>query len=114
MRIQKHIVETVEGKLKYNISGSVKPNMVLINSGSGPIEGWMKILPEVSKISSVFSYNRLGVAGSDKPKKAQDGITIVENLREALKIVGFESPLFAFRTLIRRLICKFIRPSLSE
>lgn len=92
LQIQKHIVETAEGKLQYNISGSGKPNIVLINGGSGPIEGWMKVLPEISKLSSVFSYNRLGVSGSDKPKKAQDGITIVENLREALKIVGFAPP----------------------
>lgn len=85
-------METSEGKLQYNVSGSGKPNIVLINGGSGPIEGWMKVLPEVSKLSSVFSYNRFGVAGSDKPKNAQDGITIVENLREALKIVGLEPP----------------------
>lgn len=92
MQIQKHIVETSEGKLQYNIGGSGKPNIVLINGGSGPIEGWMKVLPEISKLSSVFSYNRLGVAGSDKPKNTQDGITVVENLREALKIVGFKPP----------------------
>lgn len=92
MRIQKYIAETSEGKIQYNISGSGKPNIVLINGGSGPIEGWMKVLPEISKLSSVFSYNRLGVTGSDEPKKAQDGITIIENLREALKIVGFEPP----------------------
>lgn len=92
MQIQKNIAETSEGKLQYNISGSGKPNIVLINGGSGPIEGWMKVLPEVSKLSSVFSYNRLGVGGSEKPKKAQDGITIVESLREALKKTGFEPP----------------------
>lgn len=92
MQIQKQVVNTSEGKIQYNISGSGKPNIVLINGGSGPIEGWMKILQEVSKLSSVFSYNRIGVAGSDKPKKAQDGITIVQNLREALKTVGIEPP----------------------
>lgn len=52
----------------------------------------MKILPEISGWSSVFSYNRFGVTGSDKPKEPQDGITIVETLREALAIVGFEPP----------------------
>ncbi|MRH43270.1 alpha/beta fold hydrolase [Aquibacillus halophilus] len=92
MQIQKNIEETSAGKIQYSISGSGKPSIVLINGGSGPIEGWMKVLPEVSKSSAVFSYNRLGVAGSDKPKTAQDGITIVENLREALKLVGFEPP----------------------
>ncbi|MBW9234254.1 alpha/beta hydrolase, partial [Leptospira santarosai] len=78
--------------LQYNICGTGKPNIVLINGGSGPIEGWMKVLPEISESSSVFSYNRFGVSGSDKPQESQDGSTIVNTLREALTIVGFEPP----------------------
>lgn len=92
MKIDKFKMETSKGKLQYNISGNGKPNIVLINGGSGPIEGWMKILPEISESSSVFSYNRFGVTGSDKPKESQDGITIVRTLREALTRVGFEPP----------------------
>jgi pimeloyl-ACP methyl ester carboxylesterase len=42
--------------------------------------------------SSVFSYNRFGVAGSDKPMVSQDGLNIVNTLREALTNVGFEPP----------------------
>lgn len=92
MQMPKHMVETSDGKLQYTLSGTGKPHIVLINGGSGPIEGWMKVLPEVSNLSSVFSYNRFDVAGSDKPSKAQDGMTIVENLREALKLVDFQPP----------------------
>lgn len=92
MQIKKYKVETSKGKLEYNISGRGKPNIILINGGSGPIEGWMKILQEISDISSVFSYNRFGVAGSDKPKEAQDGITIVEALREALSKLELKPP----------------------
>ncbi|YCI78841.1 hypothetical protein M1D47_09810 [Bacillus sp. R1-10] len=39
-----------------------------------------------------FSYNRFGVAGSDKPKVSQDGLNIVNPLGEALTRVGFEPP----------------------
>lgn len=92
LKIEKYKVDTPKGTLQYNISGNGKPNIVLINGGSGPIEGWMKILPAISETSSVFSYNRFGVAGSDKPKEIQDGINIVNTLREALTIVGFEPP----------------------
>lgn len=92
MQIKKYKIETSKGKLEYNISGRGKPNIILINGGSGPIEGWMKILQEISDTSSVFSYNRFGVAGSDKPKEAQDGITIVETLREALSKLEFKPP----------------------
>ncbi|MGD9678523.1 MAG: alpha/beta fold hydrolase [Vulcanibacillus sp.] len=92
MKIKKNIVETPKGKFQYSVSGSGKPNIVLINGGSGPIEGWMKVLPDISEISSVFSYNRLSVAGSDKPKEIQDGYTIITDLREVLKLVVVEPP----------------------
>ena len=93
MKIEKYEIETLKGKLQYSISGNGKPNIVLINGGSGPIEAWMKILPEISKTSSVFSYNRFGIGGSDKPKEPQDGLAIVKTLHEALKLVGFDPPL---------------------
>lgn len=92
LKLEKYKVETTKGTLQYNNSGNGKPNIVLINGGSGPIEGWMKILPAISESSSVFSYNRFGVAGSDKLKVSQDGLNIVNTLREALTSVGFESP----------------------
>lgn len=92
MKIEKYSLATTKGKLQYNISGNGKPNIILINGGSGPIEGWGKIITEISNSSSVFSYNRLGVTGSDKPKEPQDGITIIKTLREALTIIDFEPP----------------------
>ncbi|MFF2498849.1 alpha/beta fold hydrolase [Peribacillus sp. NPDC058075] len=52
----------------------------------------MKILPAISETASVFSYNRFGVVGSDKPKESQDGKSMVNPLREALTTVGFEPP----------------------
>jgi len=85
-------VVTSKGKLQYHIRGNGAPRLVLINGGSGPLEGWMRVLPEISKSSTVFAYNRFGVAGSDKPTEAQDGRTIIETLREALNKVGFEPP----------------------
>ncbi|WHY99562.1 hypothetical protein [Peribacillus simplex] len=47
MKIEKYKLDTQKGTLQYNISGNGKPNIVLINGGSGPIEGWMKILPAI-------------------------------------------------------------------
>ncbi|CAH1191625.1 2-succinyl-6-hydroxy-2, 4-cyclohexadiene-1-carboxylate synthase [Paenibacillus auburnensis] len=92
MGIERQIVNTSKGRLQYNISGNGSPAIVLINGGSGPIEGWMRILPQLANWSSVFSYNRFGVAGSDKPQEPQDGLTIIETLREVLKIIGLEPP----------------------
>jgi pimeloyl-ACP methyl ester carboxylesterase len=92
LKIEKYSIETPKGKIQYSISGNGKPNIVLINGGSGPLEGWMKILPDISESASVFSYNRFGVTGSDKPKEPQDGITIVNTLRESLISVGYKPP----------------------
>lgn len=92
MKFEKYKLETSKGKIEYHMIGNEKPAIVLINGGSGPIEGWMKIIPEISESSTVFSYNRLGVGGSDKPIESQDGRTIVNTLREALKIVGLVAP----------------------
>lgn len=92
LKIVKSKMETSNGQLQYHVSGNGKPNIVLINGGSGPIEGWMRILPEISESATVFSYNRFGVDDSDKPKQPQDGVTVVNTLREALSIVGFDPP----------------------
>jgi hypothetical protein len=48
--IEKSKMEASKGTLQYHISGNGKPNIVL-NGGSGPIEGWMKVLPEISELS---------------------------------------------------------------
>lgn len=90
--IKKAELQTSGGKLQYHISGSGELPIVLINGGSGPIEGWMNILPAITQSAPVFAYNRLGVAGSGKPKEPQDGRTIVETLREALQVAGFKPP----------------------
>ncbi|MED2257431.1 alpha/beta hydrolase [Brevibacillus parabrevis] len=92
MAIEIKNIRTSKGMLQYNISGDNSPKLVLINGGSGPIEGWMRVLPALAAESSVFSYNRLGVSGSDKPQEPQDGVTIVETLREALAAAGWEPP----------------------
>jgi len=92
MRIEPLNVNTTRGKLQVHIRGNGTPRIVMINGGSGPMEGWMRILPEISESSSLLVYNRFGVAGSDKPTVAQDGRTIVETLREALSLVGFDPP----------------------
>ncbi len=92
MQMTKEKVTTSKGIIEYTIRGEGEPNIILINGGSGPIEGWMKIIEKISKFSSVFAYNRLGIGGSEKPKEEQDGITIIETLREALACLGIHPP----------------------
>ncbi|WP_123040723.1 alpha/beta fold hydrolase [Cohnella candidum] len=92
MSFSKSKIKTSQGSLQIHVSGTGDPPIILINGGSGPIEGWMRVLPALSAASSVFAYNRFGVAGSDKPASPQDGVAIVEALREALSMTGFKPP----------------------
>ncbi|MBB3110166.1 pimeloyl-ACP methyl ester carboxylesterase [Paenibacillus phyllosphaerae] len=92
MRIDKQMMQTSQGNLQYHCSGSGSPAIVLINGGSGPIEGWMRVLPELTQLSTVMGYNRLGVGASDKPSLPQDGMAIVNMLHEMLGRLDLKPP----------------------
>lgn len=80
------------GALEYAQSGTGSPAIILINGGSGPIEGWHKIFHELAEESTVLAYNRLGVGKSDMPTSPQDGAAIVSALRQLLDEVKLPPP----------------------
>jgi pimeloyl-ACP methyl ester carboxylesterase len=90
--IPKTKIHTPSGKLEYAQSGKEGPAVVLINGGSGPIEGWYKTFHEISEETTVVAYNRLGVGGSDKPSTPQHGDAIVATLRQLLQVVNIHPP----------------------
>ncbi|MFC5468228.1 alpha/beta fold hydrolase [Cohnella suwonensis] len=81
-----------QGTIKYIAIGEGSPPIVLINGGDGPLEGWYKVLEGFSGASAVFAYNRFGIGGSDRPRRPQDGLTIVADLRELLAAAGVTPP----------------------
>jgi pimeloyl-ACP methyl ester carboxylesterase len=82
--IEKKKIKTIHGTFEYGLSVKSSPAVVLINGGSGPIEGWYKVFHELANDSTILAYNRLGVGGSDKPSGPQDGTTVVTALKQLL------------------------------
>ncbi|MFC5402610.1 alpha/beta fold hydrolase [Cohnella soli] len=81
-----------QGTMKYIVIGEGTPKIVLINGSDGPLEGWYKVLEGLSAESAVFAYNRFGIGGSDRPRRPQDGETVVADLRELLVAAGAVPP----------------------
>ncbi|CAM4371532.1 alpha/beta fold hydrolase [Paenibacillus endophyticus] len=90
--IPKAKTHTPSGMMEYAQSIKEGPAVILINGGSGPIEGWYKIFHELAETATVVAYNRLGVGGSDKPSTPQHGETIVTALRQLLAEMSIRPP----------------------
>jgi len=90
--IPKKRSRTASGNLEFAQSGAGVPTVVLINGGSGPIEGWYKVYHELAKETSVVAYNRFGVGKSDKPSSPQHGNAIVTSLRQLLHEENIQPP----------------------
>jgi pimeloyl-ACP methyl ester carboxylesterase len=90
--ISKQKIHTSSGSLEYARLGEGEPAIIMINGGSGPIEGWYKVIHEIAEHSTVVAYNRLGVGGSAKPSSPQHGDSIVTALRQLLEAIGIRPP----------------------
>ncbi|MBH5319468.1 alpha/beta fold hydrolase [Paenibacillus sp. GSMTC-2017] len=90
--IAKQIIRTDSGNVEYALSGKGTPAVVLINGGSGPIEGWFKVFNEIAEHTTVIAYNRLGIGRSDKPTRPQHGDAILGSLRQLLKELNIKPP----------------------
>jgi pimeloyl-ACP methyl ester carboxylesterase len=90
--IGKNKIQTVYGTMEYAKSGEGAPAVILINGGSGPIEGWLRIYHDIAEQSMIVAYNRFGVGGSQKPAVPQHGQAIVDSLRELLREIGVNPP----------------------
>lgn len=90
--IQKKKILTASGMIEFAQLGKGVPTVILINGGSGPIEGWYKIFHELAEETTVLAYNRLGVGKSDLPKNPQHGECIVNTLRQLLMEINVSPP----------------------
>lgn len=72
--------------------GDGEPTVLLINGGSGPIDGWYKVIHELAKTTAVVAYNRFGVGKSDKPSTPQHGTVVVTALRQLLQEENIKPP----------------------
>ncbi|TCM96895.1 pimeloyl-ACP methyl ester carboxylesterase [Paenibacillus sp. BK033] len=82
----KPIAKKKLGALEYALSvkETSLPAIILLNGGSGPIEGWHKIYHKLAEEFTILAYNRLGVGKSDKPTGPQHGAAIAAALKQLI------------------------------
>lgn len=66
--------------------------VVFENGLGGRMEGWKKVLPEISKDTTTFAYNRPGYGESDSVSTHRDGSHVVDELRSLLRSKGLNPP----------------------
>ena len=66
--------------------------VVFENGLGGRIEWWKEVLPQISKDTTTFVYNRPGYGKSDPISTPRDGSHIVEELRLLLQSKGLKPP----------------------
>lgn len=68
-------------KLEFIYQRSNQPTIIFASGLDGRLEWWDKVLGEISKTNSVFTYNRPGIGNSDKTGNPREAEQIVEELR---------------------------------
>lgn len=69
------------------------PAVVVFENGlDGEMQGWNKVIPEISKDVTTFAYNRPGYGSSDPVSTPRDGLHIADELRLLLKSSGLQPP----------------------
>jgi len=66
--------------------------VVFENGLGGRMEWWKKVIPEISKDTTTFAYNRPGYGGSAPVSTPRDGIHIVDELRMLLRSKNVNPP----------------------
>ncbi len=81
-----------EQRVEYALTRNGGQVVVFENGLGGRMEWWAKVIPEISKNSTTFAYNRPGYGKSDPASTARDGKHIVDELRSLLRSRGLNPP----------------------
>ena len=63
--------------VEYVLTGIGSPTVVFENGLDGRLEWWAQIIPEISKETRVFAYNRPGIGGSTEVTTPREGETVI-------------------------------------
>jgi pimeloyl-ACP methyl ester carboxylesterase len=66
--------------------------VIFENGLGGRMEWWKKVIPEISKDTTTFAYNRPGYGSSDPVSTPRDGLHIVDELRMLLQSKDVNPP----------------------
>lgn len=79
-------------RVEYALIRNGSATVVFENGLDGKMNGWRKVIPEISKNATTFAYNRPGYGSSDGVSTLRDGLHIVAELRTLLKSNGLQPP----------------------
>jgi pimeloyl-ACP methyl ester carboxylesterase len=71
---------------------AAKPVVVFENGSRETFDTWDKVIASIKTDVSVFAYNRPGYGKSEPTEQPRDGLTIVNELRQALRRQGMQPP----------------------
>lgn len=66
--------------------------IVFENGLGGRMAWWKNVIPEISRDTTTFAYNRPGYGNSDPVSTPRDGLHIVDELRKLLRSKGVNPP----------------------
>lgn len=85
--------ETInQRRIEYALTQNNTIPVVFENGLSARMEWWQKVLPDLSREVTTFTYNRPGYGNSDPATTRRDGLHIVDELRALLKEKGLNPP----------------------
>lgn len=86
-------VETLDNRaIELAMTQHGTPPVIFENGLGGRMEWWSKVLPEISRDTTTFAYNRPGYGNSDPVATPRDGLHIVDELRRLLRDKSMQPP----------------------
>lgn len=85
-------LQTPAGRIRYCLSGSGRPSILLFSGAGVSLEGWQPLYPAIERLGTVLAWNRFGMQGSDPPREPQSGAVVLGTLRELLRCTGLPAP----------------------
>ena len=85
-------LQTRSGRLGYVLSGRGAPTLLLFSGAGVSLDSWAPLYPAIERLGTVLAWNRLGVQGSDAPRRPQPGTAVLAPLRELLGHAGLAPP----------------------
>lgn len=85
-------VDIGDRKLRVRVRGEAEPTVVLENFGAAPLEGWIRVQPEVAKFARVLAYDHACYWGSDPGPKPRDAMQVTDDLHALLQSMHLSPP----------------------
>lgn len=96
LRAEAHAPGTIYQVDGYDVhmfcSGAGTPTLVLDTGLGDDFTTWLKIQPELSKITRVCSFDRSGFGSSDMTPRPHDADTLAAQLHDLVSVAGIDKP----------------------